>query len=148
MDARHDRDTGDRAPTGDLARFFGALEVRVLEALWQRAAPQSVRALQPAFPGIAYTTLMTTLDRLHRKGVLDRDKAGRAFVYRPRYSRAALLSGLAGEALEAVFGVRAAGLAPILSFFVDAVSREDQESLAALERLVRDRRRAAGEDVP
>ena len=89
---------------------------------------------------------MTTLDRLHRKGVLDREKSGRAFFYRPRYTREALLSGLAGEALEAVFGSRAAELKPILSFFVETVSREDRESLAALERLVAERRQSSDED--
>ena len=127
----------------DLERFFGPLEIRVLEALWRRTGLQSVRDLQPDFSGVAYTTLMTTLDRLHRKHVLARDKVGRAFVYQPRYTRDELLSGLAGEALEAVFGQRARELRPILSFFVETVSREDRESLAALERLVEERRRAA-----
>ena len=130
----------------DLDRFFGTLEIRVLETLWMRAEPQNVRELQSAFTGVAYTTLMTTLDRLHRKGVLDREKAGRAYAYRPRYTREALLSGLAGEALEAVFGQRAAEFKPILSFFVETVSREDRESLAALERLVAERRKAARGD--
>ena len=103
-------------------RFFGTPR-SVLEALWLRTSPQRW-SLQPVFDGVAYTTLMTTLDRLHRKGVLDREKAGRAFVYQPRYSREALLSALAGEALEAVFGERASELRPILSFFIETVSRE------------------------
>ena len=133
--------------TGDLEQFFGSLEVRVLEALWAAEAAQNVRDLQTSFQGVAYTTLMTTLDRLHRKGVLDREKSGRAFFYRPRYTREALLSGLAGEALAAVFGSRAADLEPILSFFVETVSREDRESLAALERLVAERRQSGPRDT-
>jgi predicted transcriptional regulator len=133
-----------RSQARDLQRFFGPLEIRVLEALWARSGSQSVRDLQPDFAGVAYTTLMTTLDRLHRKEVLDREKSGRAFVYHPRYTRQELLSGLAGEALEAVFGQRARELQPILSFFVETVSREDRESLEALERLVEERRRVIG----
>jgi predicted transcriptional regulator len=132
-----------RSKARDLERFFGPLEIRVLEALWRRTGFQSVRDLQPDFAGVAYTTLMTTLDRLHRKDVLAREKVGRAFVYQPRYTREQLLSGLAGEALEAVFGQRARELQPILSFFVETVSSEDRESLAALERLVEERRRLA-----
>ena len=132
-----------RRNVGDLERFFGTLEIRVLEALWERAQPQSVRDLMPVFESVAYTTLMTTLDRLHRKGVLLRQKAGRAFVYRHRYTREALLAGLAGEALESVFGARATELKPILSFFVEKVSREDRDALAALEKLVEERRRAS-----
>jgi predicted transcriptional regulator len=63
---------------------------------------------------------MTTLDRLHRKGVLERVSEGRAFAYRPRVTRA-----------EAA-----------LSFFVDQVGDLDVESLDELERLVRARREA------
>ena len=46
----------------------------MLEALWARDTPACVRDLQPQFPGVAYTTLMTTLDRLFRKGTLTRDE--------------------------------------------------------------------------
>lgn len=99
---------------------LGPLERRVLEALWASAGGARVRDLQPSFPEIAYTTLMTTLDRLHRKGVLERVSEGRAFAYRPRVTRA-----------EAA-----------LSFFVDQVGDLDAESLDELERLVRARREA------
>ena len=91
--------------------------------LWGRGAALRVRDLQPDFPDIAYTTLMTTLDRLHRKGVLDRVAAGRAFAYRPRFTRA-----------EAA-----------LSFLVDEVGGLDADTLDELERLVRERRRALEE---
>jgi predicted transcriptional regulator len=136
---------GFRRRSRALESFFGALELRVLEALWARAEPQSVRDLQPHFAGVAYTTLMTTLDRLHRKGVLERQKSGRAFLYRPRHSRDVLQSQLANDALHDVFGDRASGLTPILSFFVETVSREDRESLDALERLIAERRAAQEE---
>ena len=122
--------------------------MRVLNVLWEREDPQSVRDLQPAFEGIAYTTLMTTLDRLHRKGVLLREKVGRAFVYRTRCTPDALRSDLAGQALLDVFGDRASQLKPILSFFIETVSREDRESLAALEQLIEERRRATREGKP
>lgn len=134
--------------SNELERFFGALELRVLNALWEREDPQSVRDLQPAFEGVAYTTLMTTLDRLHRKGVLLREKVGRAFVYRTRCTPDALRSDLAGQALLDVFGERAHQLKPILSFFVETVSREDRESLAALEQLIEERRRTARREQP
>jgi predicted transcriptional regulator len=117
----------------------------VLDALWARFGPATVRDLEPVVPGVAYTTLMTTLDRLHRKGILEREKAGRAYVYWPRYSRDVLRSQLANDALHDVFGDRAAELTPILSFFIETVSREDRESLDALERLIAERRAAQGD---
>ncbi len=128
----------------DLAAFFGKLELRVLEALWRRRAAASVRDIHPEFPATAYTTLMTTLDRLHRKGVLARVKAGRAFLYRPLYSRQALRLGLAENALGAILG-GGASARPILSFLVEAVSRRDEKLLDELERLVRDARNGAPE---
>jgi predicted transcriptional regulator len=128
-----------RRSSNDLEAFFGKLEIRVLEALWRRGTGATVRDLQAGFPGTAYTTLMTTLDRLHRKGVLERTKAGRAFSYRPGFSRDELQLGLAEDALDAILPP---GLAarPILSFFVEAVSRHDRTLLDELERLVREKR--------
>ena len=125
-----------------LARFFGTLELRVLEALWHLGAPATVRDLAPRFDGVAYTTLMTTMDRLHRKGVLLREKTGRRFSYQPRCSRETLLQDLAGDALAAILGSRGAELRPVVSFFVDAVQREDRDVLDALDALVRERRAA------
>jgi hypothetical protein len=97
---------------------LGPLERRVLEALWGRSTEARVRDLKPFFPEIAYTTLMTTLDRLHRKGILNRVLDGRAFAYQPSVSRA-----------EAA-----------MSFLIEEVDL-DAEALDELERLVRERRR-------
>jgi len=119
---------------------FGPLEWRVLEALWAHGAAASVRDLQPRFGDIAYTTLMTTLDRLHRKGVLDRTKQGRAFLYTPQHSRGALESSLAAGAMRDAIDRDQTSLRPLMSFFVDAVGEHDREMLKELESLVRARR--------
>src|SRR5512143_1103616 len=111
-----------RGARGELGTFFGGLEVRVLEALWGRRSPASVRDLQGDFPRTAYTTLMTTLDRLHRKGVLERTKSGRAFLYHPRCTREELRRDLAENALGVILGPGVSAH-PLLSFFLDAVSR-------------------------
>jgi predicted transcriptional regulator len=128
-----------------LDHLFGALELRVLEALWTRGGPATVRDLEPVFAGVAYTTLMTTLDRLYRKGVLAREKAGRRFTYLPRLSREQLLSGVVGDALTAILGVRAAEYRPMVSFLVDAVRRDDRDVLDTLDALIREHRRATEE---
>jgi len=128
-----------RRKSAGAAAIFGVLELRVMEALWQRDTPVSVRDLINDFDGTAYTTLMTTLDRLHRKGVLDREKSGRAFVYRPRYSRDELESGMAVRAIESLLDRSSAE--PVLSYFIDEVSRRDARLLDELERLVQEKRR-------
>jgi predicted transcriptional regulator len=123
-----------------LAAIFGTLELRVLEALWRRAGEASVRDLLQDFPQAAYTTLMTTLDRLHRKGVLERRKDGRAFLYKPVSSREQMESGLLTRALQPL--LEGHDPRPILSFFVEEVSRQDERLLDELERLVREKRRS------
>ena len=125
-----------------VAGRLGPLERRVLEALWARTEPASVRDLQPDFREIAYTTLMTTLDRLHRKGVLARTKQGRAFFYQPRLTRPEYDSVRAADALKVVLDGDGAALTPLLSFFVEAVGERDQDLLDELEALVRARRAA------
>ena len=126
--------------------WLGPLEWRVLEALWHRGTLASVRDLQPMFSDIAYTTLMTTLDRLYRKGVLARVKQGRAFVYQPELSRAEFESARAADAFRTALEGGGGSLA--LSYFVDAVSEQDRRLLDELEALVRARRAAIAKNTP
>jgi predicted transcriptional regulator len=95
--------------------------------------------LTPEFSEIAYTTLMTTLDRLHRKGILIRVKQGRAFFYQPRLSRPEFESARAGAALRVALDGSGAALSPLLSTFVDAVGSRDRAMLDELATLVRNR---------
>src|SRR3954463_11720922 len=122
-----------------LASVFGTLELRVLEVMWARGGESSVRDLLGAFPHAAYTTVMTTMERLHRKGVLDRRKDGRAFLYRPISSREEMESGIVARAVGPM--LRGDSAQPILSYLVDEVSRQDEKLLDELERLVREKRR-------
>lgn len=130
------------AGTEALVREFGPLERRVLEALWREGRPVTVRELQAGFPGFAYTTLMTTLDRLHKKGVLHRTKARRAYVYVPRFGRHEMELHLAARTIEGLLGPARPGavLEPLLSCFVDAVSERDRLLLDDLEKLVKAKR--------
>jgi predicted transcriptional regulator len=119
---------------------LGPLEVRVLEACWAAEGPVTVRDLTGAFPGVAYTTVMTTADRLFRKGLLTREKSGRAFHYTARWSRRELELELAGSALATLLPCDRGALRPVISMFVDEVSRRDASMLDELEALIRRKR--------
>ena len=123
-----------------LEAVFGPLEIKVLESLWHRGTAACVRDIQPHFPGVAYTTLMTTLDRLYRKGTLTREKNGRAFYYSPKASQQQLISQLAGSTFATLLPGDAASVRPIMSMFVDTVGDRDEALLDELEELVRARR--------
>jgi len=135
-----------RSPNSTRAgALLGPLEWRVLEALWSRGCPAAVRDLSSAFPETAYTTLMTTLDRLYRKNVLSRDKQGRAFVYQPRLTRSEFESARAADAFRHAVERTGGSLAPLVSCLIDAVGDRDRELLDELELLVAARRAEARE---
>jgi predicted transcriptional regulator len=101
-----------------------------------------VREVHRAFDErIAYTTLMTTLDRLYKKGLLDRHKEGRAFLYSPRVSRAQLEQGVAEDVIGGLLDHGGRGVEPVLACIVDAVSEHDRALLDELDRLVQEKRR-------
>ena len=81
------------------------LELLCLNALWSRG-PGSVKQVResvaPSRP-LAYTTVMTVLDRLARRGIVTRHKAGRAFVYAPAVSRDAMRRLALQEFLDSYF---------------------------------------------
>ena len=122
---------------------LGPLERRVLEALWRRSTAARVRDLQPAFPDIAYTTLMTTLDRLFKKGFVSRTREGRGFLYHASHTREQVESAVAAGLLTGFLeeGDRAR---PVLSNLVDVVAAQDAALLDELEELVRQKRRDLG----
>ena len=119
-------------------QVLGELETAVMELLWREAGltvNQVEERLQQRRQ-IAHTTVLTTLDRMHRKGYLTREKKGKAFVYAPRYTREEFERGLAQEVLGALLG----GLGdPVLSTFVELVGA-DEAKLERLEELIRRKR--------
>lgn len=85
-------------------RNFGELEARIMELMWAADGPRTVREVHTELAderAIAYTTVMTVMDKLHRKGWLDREPVGRAYAYVPRQSKEHYTADLMNEALAA-----------------------------------------------
>lgn len=119
-------------------RPLGDLERAVMDVLWSRA-PLSVHDVCEALTerSLAYNTVMTTLDRLYKKGLLAREKAGHAFHYRPRLDRPAYERLLVAAVLE---DLPTASREAVVSGFLDFVAADDG-ALDALERLIAERKR-------
>lgn len=133
---------GFRRPREVVAPVLGRLERAVMEESWRRGEA-SVREMHTAFgERMAYTTLMTTLDRLYKKGLLARRKEGRAFYYTPRFSRAEFARGVAEDVIEGLLSRGAREAEPVLACIVETVSECDLELLDELERLVKEKKRA------
>ena len=118
-------------------QVLGELESAVIEILWAEPGLTVVDVEEQLRRRreIAHTTVLTTLDRMHRKGYLTREKRGKAFVYSPAYSREEFEQRMAEEVLGALIGNFTE---PALSAFVDLVA-EDAEALDQLEQLIRDK---------
>ena len=82
--------------------ILGDLEHAVMNVLWARGVPTPVRDVHEALAQnreIAYTTVMTVLDRLAKKGIVTRQLEGRAWLYEPARSRLDLYADTVNEAL-------------------------------------------------
>ncbi len=113
-----------------------------MRVMWARAEPLSVRDVCQHLgkPELAYTTVMTTLDRLFKKGLLARDKDGNAFAYRAAMSRDEVHRRIVEETVS---GLMAKSPDPVLQAFVDAAASLDEANLSRLERLIAARRKAS-----
>lgn len=118
---------------------LGALETTVMEVAW-RDAPVTARQVCDRLTGKrerAYTTIMTTMDRLFRKGLLAREKDGVAWRYSPTVSRVEFESGLATELAAEILQDHGD---VALSAFVDATATFDEGLLDRLSQLIEQRR--------
>jgi predicted transcriptional regulator len=83
-------------------RRFGELEAVIMDRLWEWGRPVLVREMVDALHddrALAYTTVMTVMDNLYRKGWLRRERDGRAWRYEPTRSRSSYTAALMSDAL-------------------------------------------------
>jgi predicted transcriptional regulator len=116
---------------------LGHLEATVMRILWEQGETNVRDLAERLDRPLAYTTVMTTLDRLFKKGFLDRDKRDRAFFYTARFTRDQWERRKAGDLVAGFLG----GLQPsgelLISCLVDAVGEHDESLLDELERKIK-----------
>lgn len=130
---------GFRPGSRGAGHVLGQLESAVMDVLWSQPG-QTVTGVEEQLRlkrEIAHTTVLTTLDRMHRKGYLTREKQVKAFVYSPRYTRAEFERMVAQEVLGALIGNFTE---PALSTFVDLIG-DDDVALDQLEARIQEKRR-------
>jgi predicted transcriptional regulator len=121
---------------------LGSLERAVLSFVWEHGDTSVRDACERLGSSVAYTTVMTTMDRLYKKGLLARRKVGRAFIYTATATREELEGAVAAELVQSLLRTDGTEPLPILSSLVDAVSDRDRALLGELERLIKEKRRA------
>jgi predicted transcriptional regulator len=108
-------------------RGFGDLEAEVMHRVWDHDGPVTVRELFEEMRkqrAIAYTTVMSTMDNLHRKGWLSRDKDGKAYRYAAVASRDEYSARLMREAMAEAGDTEA-----VLTHFIAQMDGEQSQVL-------------------
>lgn len=124
------RAMGKPRNSGESRRPAGGLEAEVLAALWAAERPLTPGDVQSELgSGLAYTTVMTTLSRLHEKGAVERRRAGRAFRYTPVMDQSDIAAARMRAMLESGDDRSA-----VLSRFVGSLSPEDELLVAEMLR--------------
>lgn len=119
---------------------LGHLEFNLMEILWD-AGESSVRDVRQRLNRpLAYTTVMTTLERLHKKSLLARRRVGRAFLYSPQLSRQQWEQGRAGDLVMAFMDGSGSSRELLFSTLVDALGHHDEALLDVLENKIQVRR--------
>jgi predicted transcriptional regulator len=117
--------TGDTPPE---RRESGALEAEIMAVLWAGGGPMTAGQVHAALgDGLAYKTVLTVLGRLLAKGLLERERTGRAHAYHPRRGAAEA----AAEEMAAAL-VRRSDRTAVLQHFVDTLDPADEAALRAL----------------
>jgi predicted transcriptional regulator len=118
---------------------LGPLERELLEKLWARESATVRELLSDGSMKLAYTTVMTTLDRLYKKHLLDRVNEGRAFRYWARHTQQDIEKAAAGDSIRQLLGSGPATLP--LSYLVEVVSEHDVRLLDELQYVLDQKRR-------
>lgn len=123
---------------------LGELETLVLNHLWEERelAAKEVHERLACDRDIALSTVQSTIERLCKKGLVDRTKVSHAFRYRPLVGRETVLQRLVGEVADRL---GQAWTRPALSNFLDMAEQMDDAALDALERLIRQRKAQRGD---
>ena len=97
---------------GKFRQQLTPLELQIMNVLWDRGPSnvQSVQASLAGSPGLAYTTVQTMLNVLHRKGRVRRRLKGRAYNYKPILTREKAASNAIGDMIDRLFGGSVDGL--------------------------------------
>jgi predicted transcriptional regulator len=119
---------------------LGPLEIAVMEIVWEREESAVRDVVDRLTRPLAYTTVMTTLDRLYKKNLLTRRKGDRAFLYSARLSRSEWEQKRAGAVVAGMLKEQDPAREMLISCLVDAVGH-DERLLDELEKKIRQRRK-------
>jgi len=140
------RQADANAGTGSRTVLLGPLEEAVMEIVWELGHVNVRDVVERMVRPLAYTTVMTTLDRLFKKKLLARQMSERAYVYTARFSREDWSRQRAGEMMAGLLTGPEESRQILLSCLVDAVGSHDALLLDELEEKIQRKREELAQD--
>ena len=118
---------------------LGPLEADIMQVIWKRQAVtvQDVFEALSAERSIAYNTVMTVMTRLSQKGILCRQKQGRAYIYSPATTKAEVAKSMLQYVIDKIFG---GSRAPVFSHLLEDKNLSEDE-MAYLKTIVEEKKR-------
>jgi predicted transcriptional regulator len=119
-----------------LEQSLGQLEASIMDVIWDAEGSvcvEDVRSALASTKEAAYTTIMTTLDRLYKKGFLSRERRGKAYYYLARVTRAEMGSNVTKQVIDGLLRTFAE---PAISYFVEALGDASPDQLDSLAELI------------
>lgn len=123
-----------------LNQVLGALEKDIMEIMWKRGEA-CVKNILDSFPlhrEISYSTIITVTNRMTKKGLLNKRKQGKAYFYKPTYSREQFLEVVSKKIVE---GVSEFSFQSAIANFVDYMSLVDPNKLEYFSQLIKSKKR-------
>ncbi|MEM7029094.1 MAG: BlaI/MecI/CopY family transcriptional regulator [Chloroflexota bacterium] len=127
-----------------LAHIFGELEAKIMEAIWQLEKASVQEIIDHLSGNQHYKTVMTVMNRLVTKGILTRQRSGKAYLYEATETRDMMLSNVVDRMMR---GLLVDFRELTITQIVETMEDVDPSALKKLEDLINHRRQAGGEDA-
>lgn len=119
-------------------RIFGELELKVMNVLWEKKEASVYEVQNSIGMDVAYTTILTVLSRMFAKGMVDRSKAGKNYVYSIKVEKSQAISSMLDKIKKSIFGGKSFQM---VNYLIDNADDIQDEELALISNLIEKRKK-------
>jgi predicted transcriptional regulator len=124
-------------------RIFGELELQVMNVLWEKKEASVYDVQNSIGSDVAYTTILTVLSRMYNKGMVDRSKVGKNYVYCLKVEKSQAISTMLDKIKKSIFGGKSFQM---VNYLIDNADDILDEELALISKLIEKRKKELKRD--
>ncbi len=119
-------------------RIFGELELKVMNVLWEKKEASVFDVQNSIGKDVAYTTILTVLSRMFTKGMVDRSKVGKNYVFSIKMEKSQAISSMLDKIKKSIFGGKSFQM---VNYLIDNADDIHDEELALISKLIEKRKK-------